>query len=54
MKKVTSEIVTLFWDDHGEPVGMLHENGKREIYHIRRATKEQVSLLLEVDKKQVI
>lgn len=49
MMKVTSELVLLFAED-GEPTGMLVDNGKREFYSIKRATKEQVSQLLEVDK----
>ena len=52
MKKATAELVIMFWED-GEPQGILYENGKREFYKIKRATKEDVSNLLEVDKKSL-
>lgn len=41
----THELVIMFWKD-GQPAGILFENGKREIYKITRARKEDVSHLL--------
>ncbi len=47
--KAVSELVTLFLDKDGEITGLLHENGKREIYKVSRATKADVQKILDVD-----
>lgn len=48
IKKQTVQ-VTMFFEDK-EPIGILYQNGKREIYKIERATNEQVDELLETNK----
>lgn len=49
MKKTKAEVVVLFYEGE-EPVGLLLENGKREIYRMHRASKEYVAELLDVDR----
>lgn len=48
MKKWTGEHV-LMLKEEGVPVGILYENGQREMYKLKRATKEDVVQFLEVD-----
>lgn len=52
MIKATSEIVVMFWDEGGEPVGLLHQNGKREFYRVSYASKDNVLQMLNVDLKE--
>lgn len=51
MIKVTSELVSIFWQD-GQKVGMLYQNGVLEMYSLRKATKADVATLLQVDVKE--
>jgi hypothetical protein len=51
MKEWTSEIVTICWEE-GVPSAVLYENGHREIYKLKRATKEDVANLLEVGESR--
>ena len=47
MKKVTSEIVELFYED-GAPIGMLILNGSTNFYRVDKAKKDYVrEVLLE-------
>jgi len=43
----SNEVVVMFFED-GEPIGVLHENGKREFYRVTRASKQDVQSLLEI------
>lgn len=47
MRRCTEEFVMLFWDDKGNPIGFLHENGKREIYAVKRASKPDLQTIFE-------
>lgn len=51
--KAINELVTLFLDSDGYITGMLHENGKREIYKVSQATKADVARILEVENGEV-
>ena len=44
----TSELVTIFHDD-GQKVGMLYQNGEVELYTLKKASKQDVVDLLEVE-----
>lgn len=48
MKKVTSELVNIFWED-GKMVGLLHQNGRIEVYRLKEASKQDVADLLETE-----
>lgn len=49
MKKVTSELVQVFWED-GEMIAMLHQNGDIKLFTLKKASKQDVVTLLEIDK----
>ena len=49
MLKCTTEFVMMFWDEHGEPIGLIHENGKREIYTVKRASKQDLTELFNAE-----
>lgn len=51
MIKATTELMVVFWED-GEPVGLLHQNGKREFYRVTNASKDHVIHLLNADGKE--
>lgn len=44
---ITNELVQIFYKD-GEKVGILYQNGQVEIYTLKKATKQDVQDLLEV------
>lgn len=48
MKKVTNELVQIFWED-GQKIAMLHQNGQIELYTLKPATKQDVTSILEAD-----
>lgn len=48
MKKVTSELVNIFWED-GQKVGLLYQNGALEMYKLKKANKQDVADLLETE-----
>jgi hypothetical protein len=48
--KATAEIVTMFWSKDGDMTGFLHENGHREIYTVKRATKTELAKLFETEQ----
>lgn len=52
MKKVTNELVQIFWED-GEMVGLLYQNGEVKLYTLKRATKADVAELLESSGSEV-
>lgn len=43
----TSELVTIFHQD-GEKIGLLYQNGQVEMYTLKKASKQDVQDLLEV------
>lgn len=47
MKKVTNELVQIFWEDD-EMVAMLHQNGEIKLYRLKKGTKQDVQDLLEI------
>lgn len=48
MKKITNELVNIFWED-GQKVGMLYQNGQIEMYTLKPASKQDVANLLETE-----
>lgn len=44
--KVINEIVVLFVEDDGKPIGMLHQNGHAEFYKVSKANKDYINELL--------
>jgi hypothetical protein len=46
MRRASVETVIVFWDEDSQPVGMLHENGKRELYKVKPALKQDVMDML--------
>jgi hypothetical protein len=52
MKKVTNELVQIFWED-GEKIGMLHQNGQIELYTLKKATKQDTLEFLEVESQTI-
>lgn len=51
-KKCTNEIVTLFWED-GQKVALLHQNGEIEVYMLKKASRQDVADLLEVETNTI-
>lgn len=48
-KTWTSELVNICHED-GQKVAMLHQNGNVEIYTLKKANKQDVADLLEVEQ----
>ncbi len=48
MIKWQNEIVQVAYED-GEKVAMLHQNGSIEIYILKKASKQDIAQLLEVE-----
>lgn len=47
MKKVTNELVQIFWED-SEMKAMLHQNGEIKIFVLKTATKQDIQDLLDI------
>jgi hypothetical protein len=51
MRRCTTEFVQMIRGEQGEPMGFLFEEAsKREIYAVKRASKEQVAELFEIER----
>lgn len=50
MNRCSTEFVQMFWDEQGNPIGFIHENGKREIFACRRASKADLVEIFKIEQ----